>query len=611
MPLQTNERTIGTHPNKLINSTSTNSGENFLFAVGISEYKYCRKLPNAVKDVQDLIKLLTTKYRFETKNIFTLFNESATSEAIHDEFAKLTHILRPDDSLIIYFSGHGDFQDTFNEGYWVPVEAHPNKTNEYLPNSTIKTILAAFEDKCRHIFLVSDSCFSGTLFNESSRLIQTEPLERDPSRYGLTSGRNEPVSDGAVGKNSPFAKYLIYTLQNNDDSIGVAELSNKVTQLVVDNAESDQRPRWDSLRGVGHKGGQFFFHLRNDESADWLETQNADSILAYRSFLQKYPESIHVQEVQTKINFLEEESIWQKATTVNSIKAFDDYISKYPRGKFRRDAVNKMESLEEQQYYNKAVSSDTLSVYRNFLYKYPESVLATDVENRIKKIRGDEQELENKIVQDAEATRLKVEEERKKQNEKRAIESRKEDEKGRLAFEKNKAQEAELKKLQTGNLKPIANVTKPKIDKPALLALEKEKIATEAVSDFKIQSIVWIVLAAFLTGSVIVYKWVCNKVEPMVKKEAEHLMTPSKGTDTTITIFGVPANNAGNKQNPYNRPAENKEKEYEPNRIRDFGKLIDKKEIHLPSAPVLGVQKAKERILNLKLLDTAKSTIKY
>ena len=97
----------------------------------------------------------------------------------------------------------------------------------------------------------------------------------------------------------------------------------------------------------------------------------------------------------------------------------------------------------------------------------------------------------------------------------------------------------------------------------------------------------------------------------MVKKEAEHLMTPSKGTDTTITIFGVPANNAGNRQNPYNRPAENKEKEYEPNRVRDFGKLIDKKEIHLPSAPVLGVQKAKERILNLKLLDTAKSTIKY
>ena len=62
-------RAIGTNPSKASDSSKTVFAKNHLLAVGISDYKFCRKLPNAVKDVQDFIEVLSSKYCFDIPNI--------------------------------------------------------------------------------------------------------------------------------------------------------------------------------------------------------------------------------------------------------------------------------------------------------------------------------------------------------------------------------------------------------------------------------------------------------------------------------------------------------------------------------------------------------------
>jgi hypothetical protein len=123
---------------------------------------------------------------------------------------------------MIYYSGHGYFDQLLNEGYWIPAEANVNSTGEYLSNSDILKLIANINS--RHTFLVADACFSGSLFADSKRGY-ADNVERYRSRWGLASGRLEVVSDGSVGQNSPFASAVLEFLKTNrKEKFAISEL---------------------------------------------------------------------------------------------------------------------------------------------------------------------------------------------------------------------------------------------------------------------------------------------------------------------------------------------------------------------------------------------------
>ncbi|MEM1120229.1 MAG: caspase family protein [Bacteroidota bacterium] len=238
------------------NNGQQKMGENYLFVIAIDAYVHCPTLYNCLRDAQQLIDILTTQYQFEKANVKTLFNEQATEGNIFNGFRELAKTITPEDNLLIYFSGHGEYDPIFDEGYWIPVNAQLGAHEDFVPNSKIKTILGAINSK--HTFLIADSCFSGSLFNRFKSVAVANRLENFPSRWGLTAGRNEVVSDGKPGDNSPFAESLLYHLRVNKKALGVATLCNRVIENVV--ASANQTPRGEPLKVKGHRGGQFFFH---------------------------------------------------------------------------------------------------------------------------------------------------------------------------------------------------------------------------------------------------------------------------------------------------------------------------------------------------------------
>lgn len=233
--------------------------KNFLLVIGINNYQHWPKLNNAVKDASDVASTLISKYNFEFDNIIMLKDEQATRSNIYNSLRSLIEKVTPQDNLLIYYSGHGYFDQLLNEGYWVPVESNTNSTGDYVSNTEILKIINNINSQ--HTFLVADACFSGSLFAETTRGY-SENVEKFKSRWGLVSGRLEVVSDGALGDNSPFAKNFIgYLKENQKEKFAASELIQYVKIKVAET--SNQTPLGNPLKNAGDEGGEFIFYKKN------------------------------------------------------------------------------------------------------------------------------------------------------------------------------------------------------------------------------------------------------------------------------------------------------------------------------------------------------------
>ena len=311
-------------------------GVNYLLGIAIDAYQHMPLLYNCKKDAETFIELMLENYQFEKANVVRVFDQDATLKGMHAAFRGLVEKVTPKDNLVIYFSGHGEYDPLLNEGYWIPVEAHQGSLDEYFSNDMVRRYISSI--KSHHTFLISDSCFAGALFEEGTGKSGGLRSERDPSRWGLTAGRKEIVSDGKPGMHSPFADALLYRLRNNQGSLSVQKLCSDVLEQVEANAF--QAPIGEPLRVQGHKNGQFYFHPKRNEARAWQAALAANSVQAFLDFEAEYPESESVRsgEVDKHIAALEDEVLWQDARRSNTVTAYREYLRRTRLGKYRTEA---------------------------------------------------------------------------------------------------------------------------------------------------------------------------------------------------------------------------------------------------------------------------------
>lgn len=177
-------------------------------------------LVNPIYDSKTIEEVLRTRYGFKTEII---------TDPTHDEILEKiseynTRKFNPQDQLLVFFAGHGVFDDNLNEGF---VAARDSKSNDkgrstYIPHSILRTRIDNI--KCEHIFLAMDVCFGGTLDPEFSKRrgeANAEATDIDllvrklsqRTRKFLTSGSKEYVPDGVAGRHSPFAALFIQALK--------------------------------------------------------------------------------------------------------------------------------------------------------------------------------------------------------------------------------------------------------------------------------------------------------------------------------------------------------------------------------------------------------------
>jgi hypothetical protein len=230
--------------------------------IGINEYldPSIPRLKNAVPDVQAVEQLLVNTYGFT--NDIKLIDHEATQKAIDQAFRKLIDQLGPEDSLLIYYSGHGDLDRQTKGGWWIPSDAKAGDPTTYMDNAVIQKYIGAM--KARHILLVSDSCYSGTLLGETRGLPPVmddqfyQELFESKSRWGMTSGNRTPVMDAGSEGHSIFAFHFLKALENNDKPfLTPREMYTKIGPAVRNNSE--QMPVCLPIRNTGDEGGEFVF----------------------------------------------------------------------------------------------------------------------------------------------------------------------------------------------------------------------------------------------------------------------------------------------------------------------------------------------------------------
>ncbi len=237
-------------------------GDYYALIVGVDNYTGSwNPLKNAVRDAKGVESLLREEYKFDYFK--TLYDDQATRKNIISEMEWLVKNVKEKDNVLIYYSGHGEFKQDLNKGYWVPVDAKTTSTSDYVSNNDIQTFLSGIKSK--HTLLISDACFSGDIFRGNTISVPFENSERYyrdvhnlSSRQALTSGGIEPVMDGGKEGHSVFAYYLMKALLNNQGKFYDASQLYSTIKIPVTN-NSEQSPQFQSIKNTGDEGGQFIF----------------------------------------------------------------------------------------------------------------------------------------------------------------------------------------------------------------------------------------------------------------------------------------------------------------------------------------------------------------
>ncbi|WP_135080280.1 caspase family protein [Terasakiella sp. SH-1] len=269
-PLKQVSTPLITRNASLAQSKGVTFGRYYALVIGNNKYPNLDNLKTAIHDAKQVGQLLKKSYGFSVTQLINASRDQII--AALDEYRK---ILREEDNLLIYYAGHGWLDKESERGYWLPVDAAKDTRARWVSNADITDTLKAL--KARHVMVVADSCYAGTLTRSAEaglegtrglKLVERpsgylETLVGRKSRTVLASGALEPVSDQGGGKHSVFAYAFLKSLQENKAMMDGTQLFGNVRKQVLLNAR--QTPQYSNIRFAGHDIGGDFVFLRRDK----------------------------------------------------------------------------------------------------------------------------------------------------------------------------------------------------------------------------------------------------------------------------------------------------------------------------------------------------------
>lgn len=230
-----------------------------LFAT--DKYDHWDDLVNPIDDSRTIARELQEKYGFQTELV-----ENADIEHVFEKLREYSQRkFKPQDQLLIFFAGHGAFDETFGEGYVVAKNSLANDRSKttYISHNRLRGVINNIPSE--HILLAMDVCFGGTIDPQIAKTRQVQSYEDSPAdmvarklsqktRKYLTSGGKEYVSDGIPGKHSPFASKFIESLKG----MGGVDRVLTLNELIANMESLHQVPRTGSF-GDDQKLSDFVF----------------------------------------------------------------------------------------------------------------------------------------------------------------------------------------------------------------------------------------------------------------------------------------------------------------------------------------------------------------
>jgi hypothetical protein len=251
-------------------SQTIDFGNYHALLIANQNYIHWSKLETPYNDVERLKTILEKKYGFKVEVL-----RDASQDKIVDRLEWYRQNLKSNDNFLLYFAGHGTLRK--DGGYWIGIDGNKQSRSKWLHYRTISELIDEDNDmKARHVLVIADSCYAGTILRADDDDIAKRGSEetdqnwfmrmsKTVSRKALTSGGTEPVIDKAAGTDhSIFARELIERLEYNERVLESTEIYRMIKKDVHARAkrivgDDAQAPAYAPIPGTGDLGGDFLF----------------------------------------------------------------------------------------------------------------------------------------------------------------------------------------------------------------------------------------------------------------------------------------------------------------------------------------------------------------
>jgi len=252
---------------------SLTRGQRYALVIGIQNYDHFTALGTPISDAKAVANLLRKDFGFTTELVrdngekADLVLLDATLRDITSSLNELRKQLNADDSLLIYYGGHGYLLGDNKVAYWVPKDGLPDDQFTWLSASQLTEALKRLN--ARSILVVSDSCFSGAMtrdppdlsaFSNDRRLALLKSGSRK-ARLFISSGGVEPVADAGCldPHHSVFACAFLSGLKEIREPIFSSGELHHMYLIPAVSSKTAQQPERREIRDSGHDGGDFVF----------------------------------------------------------------------------------------------------------------------------------------------------------------------------------------------------------------------------------------------------------------------------------------------------------------------------------------------------------------
>jgi hypothetical protein len=142
--------------------------------IGIGDYRGAvPKLNSPIKDINEIGKIYREQFGYEVRTL-----PNADKATIIREFNRLILETGANDSVTVFYAGHGQLVEKTGRGYWIPARASADDPSQWISNQDIGKALENIP--ARQVLLVSDSCYSGSLTRDAK--VQKDEVLADPTQ---------------------------------------------------------------------------------------------------------------------------------------------------------------------------------------------------------------------------------------------------------------------------------------------------------------------------------------------------------------------------------------------------------------------------------------------
>ena len=337
---------------------STNYEEKYAIVIGINKYKNINCLDYACNDAKEFAETLQKNFKYKKENIYLILDEEATKDRIMNIYYKFNRKANYNDSLIVYYAGHGHTETAKNGdvGYLIPYDADIDNVYSFIRWDEFTRNAESI--KAKHILFIMDACYSGLALCRSV-LPGTKRFIKDMvkrySRQVLTAGKgNETVSDA----NSPLPKHSIFTGHLLEGLNGKAKMESGIIsanslmayvyQKVSNDTFSQQTPHYGYVSG----DGDFIFNideLKEDDLLATIPTTINDNLIVHRNDnINKIKELIVEERNKIKIYDLINEELRK---LLNYYNAINFPLANVNEDIFKEQVKNYENSIQTLQEY--------------------------------------------------------------------------------------------------------------------------------------------------------------------------------------------------------------------------------------------------------------------